>query len=72
VTLEGLLPQCPIHREIEDKNLTTCDLIVYGIKSNDCTECKGTDNDCQMYNQWRLDYLIKQQKGKYGREDGKR
>ena len=60
MSLENKLPQCPIHREIEGKHLETCDLIVYGHQSNDCTKCLGADNySCEIYKIWYHTYLTK-------------
>lgn len=62
MTLEGLLPQCPIYREIEGKHLQTCDLIVYGIQSKDCTQCKDSDPDCNLYREWYFAQKLKSYK----------
>ena len=56
MNLEARLPKCPIFLEIQDKHLQTCDIVIYGVPSNDCTKCKGGDPDCKIYEAWFENY----------------
>ena len=57
--LETILPQCPINKEIEGKNLKVCDMVVYGIHSNNCAECVNADKFCDIYKRWYFEGVRK-------------
>ena len=47
---------CPVHRHIIDSVKTIEELVVYGLKSNNCNECRGKDYTCAIYR----DYISKE------------
>ena len=50
--LEKEVELCPVFKIGIEDGYIMYDFTAYGLVSNSCSECKGIDKTCEIYNDW--------------------